>query len=172
LPHFSSSVSLTVPGIDTQPQVLPLRQFGKELSRGLPALPHTPPLLSAPEARLMVSWWNCELRVWRVKSRLDGAETPKVVARIALQGQENITSASITRDGSLLAVATASEVKLFLLTASKPAAGPALRIRKLEMPATGGAKLVRLAPDGRWLAFVAATNDVHFVRIIKSDGTP
>lgn len=158
-----------IPGIDTQPQVLPLREFGRELSRGLPALPHSPPLVSAPEARLMVGWWNCELRIWRVKSKAEGSEKPKVVARIALQGQENITSVSISRNGTILAVATASEVKLFQLAPSNPVDGPGLRIRKLEMPPTTGAKLVRLTADGKWLAVITLTNEVQFVRIIQSE---
>ncbi|KAF2791108.1 small nucleolar ribonucleoprotein-like protein complex subunit [Melanomma pulvis-pyrius CBS 109.77] len=158
-------------GIDTQPVVAPLRQFGKELSRSLPALPHAPPLLSAPDARLLISWWNCELRIWRVKTQQDGTEKPKVVARLALQGDENITSASITRDGALLAVSTASEVKLFQLTEPKPAAGSSLRIRKLELPSTTGARLVRLVANGKWLAIITATDDVYLARIIVSDDT-
>jgi U3 small nucleolar RNA-associated protein 4 len=117
----------------------------------------------------MVSWWNREVRIWRVKSRAEGAEKPKVVARIAIQGQDNITSVSISRDGSLLAVATGSEVKSFHLAPSDPAVGPAFRIRKLEMPWINGAKLVRIANNGMWVAIVTVTNEIQLVRIIKSE---
>lgn len=150
---------------------MPLRQFGKELSRGLPALPQDPHLISAPDARLMVSWWNCEVRIWRVKSRTEGSEKPKVVARIALQGQENITSVSISQDGSLLAVATASEAKLFHLAPADSTTGTGLRIRKLELPTTAGARLVRLAADAKWLAVITNRNDVQLVRIVKPEDT-
>ncbi|KAF2856675.1 small nucleolar ribonucleoprotein-like protein complex subunit [Plenodomus tracheiphilus IPT5] len=156
-------------GIDTQPIVVPLRQFGKELSRGLPALPPTPPLVSAPEARLLVSWWNTEIRIWRVKPQNDGTDKPKVVARLALQGEENITSVSISRDGGLLAAATASEVKLFQLLHPQPGAGVALRIRKLEMPSIAGANIVNVAANGKWVAAATATNDIQLVRIVRSD---
>ncbi|KAF2703875.1 small nucleolar ribonucleoprotein-like protein complex subunit [Pleomassaria siparia CBS 279.74] len=156
-------------GIDTQPIVAPLRHFGKELSRGLPALPRDPSLISAPEARLLVSWWNCEIRIWRVKIQEDGTEKPKVVARLALQGDENIASASITRDGALLAVSTANEVKLFQLIEPKPAASSGLRIRKLELPSTSGARLVRLSEDGKWLAVVTSSGAVQLARIIRSE---
>ncbi|CAO2657324.1 Nn.00g034500.m01.CDS01 [Neocucurbitaria sp. VM-36] len=156
-------------GIDTQPIAVPIRGFGKELSRGLPTLPSTPPLVSAPDARLLVSWWNTEVRIWRVKPQVDGTEKPKVVARLALQGEENITSVSISRDGELLVVATVSEVKLFQLLRPQPGASAGLRIRKLDMPSVDGARLVTLAENGKWLAAVTATNDIQLVRIVRTD---
>ncbi|KAF1966986.1 WD40 repeat-like protein [Bimuria novae-zelandiae CBS 107.79] len=156
-------------GIDTQPIVVPIRNFGKELHRGLPALPHSPPLVSAPDARLMVSWWNCEVRVWRVKAQDDGVEKPKVVARLALQGEENISSVSITRDGTLLAVSTAREVKLFQLLDTSAETDSGIRIRKLELPLTLGARIVRFTPDGKWLATIDVANEVLMTRIIRAE---
>ena len=88
---------------------------------------------------------------------------------MALQGEENITSVSITKDGELLAVATAVAVKLFQLIRPQPGAGSSLRIRKIEMPDIEGARNVRLTVDGKWLAAVTATNEVRMVRIIRTD---
>ncbi|EUC47073.1 hypothetical protein COCMIDRAFT_91063 [Bipolaris oryzae ATCC 44560] len=156
-------------GIDTQPIVVPIRTFGKELSRGLPALPPTPPMTSAPDARLLVSWWNTEVRIWRVKPQEDGTEKPKVVARLALQGEENIISVSISRDGGLLAVATASTVKLFQLLHPQAGAGAGLRVRKLEMPSIPGAKSLRMSATGKWLAAILATDEIRLVRIVRTD---
>ncbi|KAF2271115.1 small nucleolar ribonucleoprotein-like protein complex subunit [Lojkania enalia] len=158
-------------GIDTQPIVVPLREFGKELSRGLPTFPSNPPLVSAPKARLIVSWWNCEVRIWRVKNQQEATERPKVVARLALKGDENITSVAITHDGQLLAVATVREVKLFHLTHSEAHDRSALRIRKLDMPPTKGAKIVRFTADGKWLAIITPTNHVQLARATRSGGT-
>ncbi|KAF1958756.1 WD40 repeat-like protein [Byssothecium circinans] len=156
-------------GIDTQPIVVPIRKFGKELSRGLPSLPHTPSLASAPEARLIVSWWNSEIRVWRVKGHEDGMEKPKVVARIALQGDENICSVALSKDGSLLAVATAMQVKLFNIVQTKAEAGSSLQIRKFELPSALGARLVRFTPDGKWLASITTANEVVLTRIVRTE---
>lgn len=156
-------------GIDTQPIIVPLREFGKELSRGLPSLPPSPPLVSAPDARLLVSWWNTEVRIWRVKPQDEGSEKPKVVARLALQGEENITSATISEDGGLLAISTTSNVKLFQLLRPQSGAGAALRIRKLDMPLVTGTTNVRLSANGKWLVAISATNDIQLVRIVRTD---
>ncbi|KAL5117672.1 U3 small nucleolar RNA-associated protein [Pleosporales sp. CAS-2024a] len=156
-------------GIDTQPIIVPLRQFGKEFSRGLPALPPVPPLTSASEARLLVSWWNTELRIWRVKAQYDGTEKPKVVARLAIQGEENIVTASISQDGGLLAVSTTDTVKLFQLIQPQPGAGASLRIRKVHMPAFAGAKNVRISANGKWLSTVSATNEIEIARIVRGE---
>jgi U3 small nucleolar RNA-associated protein 4 len=146
-----------------------MRNYGKELSRGLPALPHSPPLISAPDARLMVGWWNCEIRIWRVRAQDDSVEKPKVVARLALQGDENISSVSVTRDGGLLAVATAREVKLFQMLEQSTEVSAGLRIRKLEVASTLGAKLVRFTPDGKWLAIINVANELSMLRIIRTE---
>ncbi|USP82387.1 small nucleolar ribonucleoprotein complex subunit [Curvularia clavata] len=156
-------------GIDTQPIVVPIRNFGKELSRSLPSLPPSPPITSAPDARLLVSWWNTEVRIWRVKPQDDGTEKPKVVARLALQGEENIISVSISRDGGLLAVATASTVKLFQLLHPQSSAGAGIRVRKLEMPSIAGAKSLKMASTGKWLAVILATDEIKLIRIVRTD---
>ena len=154
-------------GIDTQPITIPIRQFGKELSRRLPALPPTPPLTSAPDARLLVSWWATEVRIWRVKPQDDGTEKPKVVARLALHGDENITSVTISRDGGLLVVATANAIKTFQVIQPESTIGATLRIRKLEMPSLSGAKLVKLAANGKWLTVITLNNEIRLLRIVR-----
>jgi U3 small nucleolar RNA-associated protein 4 len=91
------------------------------------------------------------------------------VARLALQGDENISSVSVTRDGGLLAVATAREVKLFQMLERSTEVGAGLRIRKLELASTLGAKLVRFTPDGKWLAVINVANELSMLRIIRAE---
>lgn len=117
----------------------------------------------------MVSWWNCEIRIWRVKAQDDNVEKPKVIARLALQGDENISSVGITKDGGLLAVSTAREIKLFQLAESNTEAGSGLRIKKLELPSIPGGRLVRFTPDGKWLALIDLANEVSILRIIRTE---
>ncbi|OCL01380.1 WD40 repeat-like protein [Glonium stellatum] len=155
-------------GIDTHPILVPIREFGKQLNRTLSALPQVPPLTSAPTSRLLVSWWDSEVRIWRVQ-RQSTAEKPKIVARLALRGEENITSASISKDGTILAVSTAAGVKLFHLTKPKNKAENGLRVRKVECSQTPGARLVQLSADGKWLAIITHTDKVILARLNRSE---
>lgn len=90
-----SDVSTT--GLDTKPIIIPLQEFGREHHRSLSSLPQWPPICSAPKRRLIMSWWNREISLWRV-SRLqrpqndgdgntDSVEVGprKLVAKIALK---------------------------------------------------------------------------------------
>lgn len=49
------------------PIVIPLRQFGAEHHLTLPAIPQTPAVTTVPENRLVVSWWEREIKIWRIE---------------------------------------------------------------------------------------------------------
>lgn len=57
---------LTLAGPDATPVVLPLREFGKEHHRKLSSLPQVPQLASSPSSRLVMSFWDREVSLWRV----------------------------------------------------------------------------------------------------------
>jgi U3 small nucleolar RNA-associated protein 4 len=101
-----------------------------------------------------MSWWNREVHIWRLvkpsqPETVDSDEEPttqnrKLVAKILLKGEANITSSSLTPDGSLLAVATAADIKLFQLRAKRADEGDSLRISKVTVLSSfsSGARLV------------------------------
>lgn len=166
---------LNITGLDTHPVLVPIREFNTEHSRRLPALPQSPPVASAPRARLLVSWWDREVRVWRVKKRDTSGELPKLVARLALKGDENVTSASISEDGSILAISTAAEIKVFHLSLRKGDIERGLRVRKLDsppLPQDGGARLVQLSPSGKWLAIITHENGIFLARLTNDGDEP
>ena len=82
-------------GLDATPFIIPLREFGRENVRSLPMFPHIPPLQSAPRKRLILSWWDREINIWRVERSIrhtgdveDGTDRPqprKLVAKIVLK---------------------------------------------------------------------------------------
>ncbi len=67
--HTTSSIVRTTVdslGLDTTPIIIPFRQYGKENQRRLSSLPQFPQVQSAPVERLLLSWWDREISIWRV----------------------------------------------------------------------------------------------------------
>lgn len=56
-------------GSDKTPMLTPLREYGRENLRSLSSLPQEPKVVSAPKARLLVSWWDKEVYIWRIARR-------------------------------------------------------------------------------------------------------
>ena len=167
--HMSVVVS---GGGDITPMVMPLREHGKENLRALSGLPHEPPVVSASRARLLVSWWNKTISIWRIARQpapMDSdpnTQRPrKLVAKVALNTLESLRSVAISHDGRLLAASTSSDVKVFQLR--KRSDTDALSIKKLDLPrtfSTLGARVLNFSPDGKWLAAITPDSEVHLAR--------
>ncbi|KAI2620512.1 WD40 repeat-like protein [Hypoxylon sp. NC1633] len=171
-------------GSDATPIVMPLKEAGTENHRTLAHLPQDPPLQSAPRGRMVVGWWEREICVWRLRRPLrelenlsDGEsaveKNRKLVARILIKGETNITSATVSQDGSLLVASTTSDVKAFHL---RPRTRKdELKISKIELPeefSKQGASRVQISPDGRWLCAIQEGSDVVVLPILPRDETP
>ncbi|KAJ5276249.1 hypothetical protein N7524_002402 [Penicillium chrysogenum] len=173
--YETKDISIAVSGgPDATPVVLPLREFGKEHHRKLSSLPQIPQLTSAPSSRLVMSFWDREVSLWRVSrgpaslhENIDG-QRHRLVGKVLIQGEENISSAMLSSDGKTLAVATIAEVKLFSLRRRKGDEKGALRIQKIDVPkvlSDEGARLVTISPDGRWLSIVRPNSDIYMARV-------
>ncbi|KAI9891754.1 MAG: U3 small nucleolar RNA-associated protein [Vezdaea aestivalis] len=176
-------------GVDATPIVVPIRQLGTHLHRNLPALPQQSPTCSCPAQRLLVSWWDQEIRLWRIlSSDGDPRENQRMVARIGikvhltqselivmtkfgylLQGEEKISDVSISADGRLLAVASLSEIKIFRIRHGQDPFD-SLRLKKLDLPTAlqkSGARHLSFSPDTHWLCIVNRFNEIHVNRITR-----
>ncbi|KAJ5667133.1 hypothetical protein N7507_002997 [Penicillium longicatenatum] len=173
--YETKDISIAVSGgPDATPVVLPLREFGKEHHRKLSNLPQIPQLTSSPASRLVMSFWDREVSLWRVSrgptsvhENLDG-QRHKLVGKVMIQGEENITSAGLSSDGKLLAIATVSDVKLFTVRRRKGDEKGALRIQKIDTPkslSSTGARLVAISADSKWLSVIRPNSDVYVARI-------
>ena len=170
--YDSNGISVVVSGGgDLAPIVTPMREYGKENIKTLPHLPQQPPVTSARHARLLVSWVDNSISVWRIaKSQaLEFSPEPepprKLVAKISLESKQTIRSAAISDDGKILVAATDASVKAFQLR--KRPESTALLPRKLDVPSTiasKGARVLRFSPDSKWLAIVHLDNEVHIAR--------
>lgn len=162
-------------GPDARLTLMPMQAERNENHRRLPFVSQRPPLASA--GRLIVSWWNRQATVWRIRprqsNRSHGNDWPwskayDTVARIALKGEENITSASLSRNGDLLAISTVAETKLFRMWRKDDDSGK-LKVSKVSIPASlarKGARLVQFSPDVSWLLLIPASNEptIYHVR--------
>lgn len=163
---------------------MPLKTSGVEDHRSLPHLPQTPPLASARRARMIVSWWDREIQVWRLyktpgklaeslEKGEDIDQNRKLLKSILVKGEDNIASATISQDGSLLVVATAKSLKCFFLVSSAAATGKdTMQVTTIDIPSrfsNTGANLVSISPDQNWLCLVNATQ-IRMVKIIPSTG--
>lgn len=121
-----------------------------------------------------MSFWDREVSLWRVSrgpvsshENIDG-QRHRLVGKVLIQGEENISSAMLSSDGKTLAVATISEVKIFSLRRRKGDEKGALRIQKIDVPkvlSDEGARLVTISPDSRWLSIVRPNSDIYMARI-------
>ncbi|CAG8949768.1 hypothetical protein HYFRA_00004091 [Hymenoscyphus fraxineus] len=179
----SSNMSVVVSGgPDASPMVMPLSKIGFENQRALPFLPQEPIIQSSTKLRLMMSWWDREINIWRLGKFTKPVANPeveedqvardrKLVAKILIKGEANITSASLSTDGSLLAVATAEEIKMFQLRQRKSEDGEGLRVSKVNIPLafSSGARMVQFSPNGQWLCIIRSDSKISVARVISGN---
>ncbi|KXL41655.1 hypothetical protein M433DRAFT_59753 [Acidomyces richmondensis BFW] len=176
LASFDSKLGLSVVvsgGSDVTPIITPLREHGKEEIRRLPSLPQDCPVASAPKARLLISWWERDVYVWRISPQSgrevgpEPSKARKLVAKLSLtDGSDSIRTASISADGKMLATGTNSKIKIFQL--KKRAGHDSLAVRRLDLPKAFtnlGARIVCFSYDGKWLAAVTPDSEVHIARL-------
>ena len=88
---------------------------------------------------------------------------------LPFQGEENITSAILSADGKILAVATISTIKLFSVGRRKSDdERETLRVQKLAVPSNlskDGARILTISPDNRWLCIVRPNSEIYLARV-------
>lgn len=93
----------------------------------------------------------------------------KLLGRILIKGESNITSASISRDGSVLLVSTVAAIKAFHLT-SNTTSQEEVKIRKIEIPPSienSGSTLVRVSPNGQYFCWIQDGSKVMVASIMR-----
>ncbi|EME49274.1 hypothetical protein DOTSEDRAFT_49566 [Dothistroma septosporum NZE10] len=176
----SNGLSVIVSGgADPVPVAIPLREYGKENNRPLSAVPQRAPVVSARNARLLVSWWGKDISIWRIARREEVELSPdsqpprRLVAKITLNTKHNIRSVSISDDGKAMAASTNTEVKVFQLRRRPD--GDALGVRRLNISKTlaaSGARALSFSPDAKWLAVSTPDSEVYVVRIAADPSNP
>ncbi|CAM1504714.1 Fc.00g023050.m01.CDS01 [Cosmosporella sp. VM-42] len=176
----SGRISVVVSGgPDASPVVVPLREMGRQNHRIMSSLPQQPPILSAPKARFVVSWWAREVHIWILRKSataifdaggedVDLNQNRKLLKTIVVKGESNITSATINQEGTLLVVSTATSVKAFGLEHQDPLKPSDVKLSTIELPTkltTLGATHVQLSPSSRWLCAVQEGSRVLIAKV-------
>lgn len=129
-----------------------------------------------------MSWWEREIKIWRLGKFTNPVENPeleddqvardrKLVARVFIQGESNITSASLSGDGSLLAVATTEGIKMFHLRTRTLEEGEGLKVSQITVPLafSTGARMIQFSPNGKWLCIIRSDSKITVARIISGN---
>lgn len=160
-----------------------MKEIGLENHRRLSHLPQQPPLAGATKARFMVSWWDQEIRIWvfyqpvdSIRGQLDEAElrkNRKLLKKIMVDTESNLSSVVISRDGTFLAASSAlSGIRAWRLDHKNPKVPKDVRVTELTLPpefSEVGAANLTISPDGRWLCMVQEGTDVSVARISVTD---
>jgi U3 small nucleolar RNA-associated protein 4 len=145
-------------------------------------------------SRLLVGWWDREIHIWKLRQSFqeanstglesdDGEQNCKKdcprLGRIFIKGESNITSCSVSRDGSVLIVSTATAIKAFHLTVPDLDLDEKLKIREMSVPSktistteNAGATKVQISPNGRWLAWIEEGTQVRIAEISRDESGP
>lgn len=157
--------------------------MGRENHRLVRGLPHQPPVASAAKARFIVSWWEREVHLWilrrtaadlqvSVDENIDINQNRRLLKTIVINGESNISSATINDEGTLLLVSTATDLKAFRIEHQTPSRASDVTLTSIEVPAglsRLGATHVKLSPDGRWLLVI---QDGTRILVARSDCSP
>lgn len=120
-----------------------------------------------------MSWHGQHVTIWRIKNKQNKASSERVhrvIARIAVNGDESIAEAALSQDGQLLAVAAASETRLFRLVPTADATVDSVKVQKVKLEASlPGGSAVRISPDQKWLSIISHANEVILFRFTDGE---
>jgi U3 small nucleolar RNA-associated protein 4 len=170
-------------GVDATPISVPMQNWQTEYHRSLSHLPQQPQVSIASKQRLMMSWWGRDIHIFHIPRRnqdgnaaieadLNVRHDYEQLAMLRLNGEENIRSAQISKDGRFIIAATASSTRLFQLRLTKMDGKLSLRSRPIELPSssrTHGARHSGFSPDGRWLLAIRLDNTIVLTKIMRSE---
>lgn len=173
--HESNHSSFLVSGgVERSIVINDVRNFAEGSYRKLPITLQQPSFAAIPESRLLMSYADQTIKVWKIGTSSNAVENKKLVCRMTLSADENITSAQLSSDGSLLAVSTIAETKLFNLASSE--SGKALKVTKMSLEdlEEQGARLLKIIDqnnDKKLLLLVSPESDLTLYTLTRDEST-
>lgn len=136
-------------GVDKHIVLSSLQNFTEGEHRKLTFIPQRNPVIINDEKRYVILWQEQTIKIWKLNQRrLQGEEVSqdeedsddsdielltdsyKLVSKLTLADEDNITTVAISQDGTTLAVGRLTTTKLFKLTETKTS--NKLQVKKIE----------------------------------------
>lgn len=129
-------------------------------------VPFTKNILVNPEQRLVVMWHQTTVKIWHVGEGLDSMKNYKLVCKLVLKEEQDISTCSMSPDGQVLVVARPSMTKIFHMRPSENK----LLVTKLdnELLLKTGCKLLKFIDNSR-LALVSSEDEFFTLDLESED---
>ncbi|ANB15042.1 Utp4p [Sugiyamaella lignohabitans] len=165
-------------GVERTLVINSVTNFMDGMFRKIPITRHRPCVQAISEPRLLMLWNDQSVKIWKVDEYIEpDAESlqseekgKRLVAKITLNCEENVTSAALSENGSLLAVSTLAETKLFELTPSEN--GSRLLVQKSNEAnalSSLGASIIRFSQDSSKLIAVTPESDIVVYNVANDE---
>lgn len=142
-----------------------VHQFHDGKYRKLTTSQQKPNVVINPSKRLIIMWQDQLIKIWKVFSDEEANNKHKLVAKLNLADDENITSVSISDDATLLAVARLTSLKVFELSESNGNKHK-LKVSKIRDDSFdskfGGAKKITFCPNNDLLILTPEEEILRF----------
>lgn len=107
-----------------------------------------------------------------VGSNADYKKNRKLLGRVLIKGDSNVTSTTISEDGDLLLVSTASDIKAFQLNLQQGQKGEELKITKIKLvPDNHGATKIQISANKKWICWIEEGSQVVVAKIAQTPST-
>lgn len=176
----SKGLSLLVSGgVDRQIAINSIKFFNANIYRKLPiTTQYQNNLIRNSQNRLIIMWQDQTVKIWKLFNDADimvetlTSEQPKknykLVSKLALSEEENISDVAVSSKGDYLAVAYLSNIKIFKLNYDE--SQQTMKVFKLKYLSSKlenvGARIVTFSSDGSSLVIVDSENDIMKINIV------
>lgn len=153
-------------GVEKTLVISSLSSFSDGAYKKMPlVVPFMKNILVNKEQRLVIMWHESTVKVWKIGEDLDSDKNYKLVCKLVLKEEQNISTCTISPDGQVLIVSRPTTTKVFHL---QPVSNK-LKVTKLDndLLLKTGSKIVRFIDNSKII--VCSSDDELFTVDLEAD---
>ncbi|CAN6674319.1 U3 small nucleolar RNA-associated protein 4 [Trichomonascus vanleenenianus] len=162
---------LVTGGVERTLVVNSMNDFMDGMFRKIPITRHRPCVSVTQAPRLVTMWTDQTVKVWRIDEYIEADEEmaseeekgKRLVLKMVLNNEENITQAVLSDDGSYIAISTLADIKVFELEPTSD--GAKLQVARKVFGEPIGGPLIKFVPNSTRLVLITAENEVVAVDV-------